>query len=190
MILVAAKGILVTVAVYFLALGGVALLRPNTARQFLLGFADTPFKHYAELAVRLIVGGSLLLGAPSYTHSKSMAAFGWILVTSTAVMAVIPWKFHHRFAQSAVPKALRYLPLIGVASLVLGILLLLSIVTGTDAQQVRVGQPRAHHGLALSFHALAGHRNVQFIALCNQCDVDGSRKSAPAPRFNRWRVRT
>jgi len=136
MLLIAASSILSAAAIYFLALGAIALLRPQNTSSFLLGFADTRFKHYSELVVRLLVGGSLLLVAQDSALSTPMAAFGWILVFSTAVMAVVPWRFHHRFTQSAVPKALRFLPVIGVVSLAMGVLLLWTICTGNGARSL------------------------------------------------------
>lgn len=133
MLLVVAKVITVIVAIYFLALGAVALVRPANARGFLLGFADSAIKHYAELIARLLVGGSLLLVAEASAYSTALKAFGWILVVSTAFMALLPWRLHDRFTRSAVPKALRLLPMIGITSLVAGALLVWVIVAGTAA---------------------------------------------------------
>lgn len=132
MLLLAAKALLAGVAAYFLAFGALALLRPKNASNFLLGFADTPLKHYAELVVRLLVGGCLLLAAPTTVHATAMAVFGWILVISTLAMALLPWRLHQRFAQSAVPKALRYLPLIGITSLVMGGWLLWNVLSRSN----------------------------------------------------------
>lgn len=131
MLLIAAKVIVVSAALYFLVLGVVALLYPRNARSFLLGFADSSLKHYLELVVRMLVGGSLLLVAQSSPYAIALAAFGWILVISTAFLAVMPWRLHQRFARSAVPQALRFLPLIGVSSLALGVALLWSGVLAT-----------------------------------------------------------
>ncbi len=133
MLLVVARTILAAVAIYFLALGAIALVRPQSARAFLLGFADTSLKHYAELAARLIVGGAMLLVARDSTYPTALAVFGGILVVSTAFMALMPWGLHHRFAQSAVPKALRYLPWIGVSSLIMGGLLFWVATAGNAA---------------------------------------------------------
>ncbi len=133
MLLVVAKAIAVIIAIYFLVLGAVALVRPANARSFLLGFADTAFKHYAELAARLLVGGSLLLVAEGSAYSTAIKPFGWILLISTAFMALVPWRLHDRFTRSAVPRALRFLPLIGITSLVAGALLLWVIAAGTAA---------------------------------------------------------
>lgn len=121
MLLLAANALLVAVALYFIALGVLALARPAIAGRFLLGFADTAIKHYAELAARLSAGGAMLVAGPASAHPAAMAAFGWLLVGSSAVMALIPWQLHDRFARAAVPRALRYLPLIGVGSLALGL---------------------------------------------------------------------
>ena len=131
--LVVAKAIVVVVAIFFLVLGAVSLVRPLIARGFLLGFASNALKHYAELLARILVGGALLLIARNSAYSTVLSAFGWLLIVTTAFMALIPWRFHHRFTQSAVPKALRFLPLIGITSLAIGALLLLVIVTGSAA---------------------------------------------------------
>ncbi len=123
MLLIVARVIVAAVAIYFLVLGAMALVRPANARGFLLGFANTSLKHYAELVARLIVGVAMLVIARESAYPTALAAFGWILVVSTVIMALIPWRLHHRFAQFTVPSALRYLPLIGVSSLVMGGLL-------------------------------------------------------------------
>lgn len=128
--LVVAKGIVAVVALYFLALGAIALVRPATARGFLLGFADTAIKHYAELIARMLVGGALLLVARESAYSAALSAFGWLLIGTTTLMALVPWRVHDRFARSAVPGALRFLPLIGITSLIAGALLLWVLVAG------------------------------------------------------------
>lgn len=122
--LVVAKAIVLLTGLFFLSLGAAALVRPAIARTFLLGFANTAVKHYAELLARVIVGGSLLIVARESAYSTALSALGWLLIGTTAVMALVPWRFHDRFARSAVPKALRLLPLIGISSLLLGSLLI------------------------------------------------------------------
>jgi hypothetical protein len=130
---VVAKAIVAVVAIFFMMLGAVALVRPPIARGFLLGFASSALKHYSELLARVLVGGSLLLIARDSAYSTALSAFGWLLIITTAFMALVPWRFHNRFTQWAVPKALRFLPLIGITSLVIGALLLLVIIAGSSA---------------------------------------------------------
>ena len=133
MLLVAAKTILVVVAIFFLLLGLIALIRPSIAGRFLLGFAESALKHYVELGIRFVVGGAMLVVAPHSTYSVALTVFGWLLIVTTAVMAIVPWRIHRRFAEASVPKALRFLPMIGVSSLVLGGLLLWSTFTASAA---------------------------------------------------------
>lgn len=133
MLSVVVQAIVAAVALFFLALGTVALARPGKARSFLLGFAGSASKHYAELGARLVAGGAMLAFASRSGHPTALTAFGWLLVATTAVMAVIPWRIHRRFAEAAVPRALCFLPMIGIASLAIGALLLWSVLApGVD----------------------------------------------------------
>ena len=133
MLLLAAKAILTAVAIFFLILGLTALIRPSSAKHFLLGFATSALKHYAELATRFVVGAAMLLVAPHSAFPPALTAFGWLLIATTAIMTLIPWRVHYRFAAASVPKALRFLPMIGVSSLVLGGLLLWALFTAGAA---------------------------------------------------------
>lgn len=127
MLLVAAKTILLAVALFLLVLGSIALLRPSSAKRFLLGFATSAQKHYAELVARLLAGVAMLIAAPYSSQAIGLTIFGWLLIGTTAVMALVPWRMHRRFAETSVPQALRFLPMIGIASLVLGGLLVCSV---------------------------------------------------------------
>ena len=130
--LVVAKSIVVLAACFFLLFGMLAFVLPARIHGFLLGFAGSALKHYAELLVRLLVGASLLLLAPDSAHASVLSVFGWLLIITTALMALIPWRVHHRFTQSAVPKALQFLPLMGLVSLAIGACLLWAMVTGAS----------------------------------------------------------
>jgi hypothetical protein len=107
--------------VFLVALGLAALLRPRLARTFLLGFAASPTKHYMELAVRFAVGCALVLASPALPGAMAFSLFGWVLLATTSLMLFIPWRKHRAFAQVSVPKALRYLPAVGLASLAAGV---------------------------------------------------------------------
>ena len=130
--LVVAKSIVVLAACFFLLFGVLAFVRPARIHGFLLGFAGSALKHFAELLVRLLVGASLLLLSPESAFAGVLSAFGWLLIITTALMALIPWRVHHRFTQSAVPKALQFLPLMGLVSLAIGACLLWAMVTGAS----------------------------------------------------------
>ncbi|MFC0682534.1 hypothetical protein ACFFGH_32285 [Lysobacter korlensis] len=133
MIEVLALAIVVAAGLFFVTLGGVSLVRPQHASRFLLGFAGSPAKHYAELAVRFLVGAAFVLTAPRALAPSAFNLFGWALLATTTALLLVPWHWHHRFAQRAVPEALRLLPVVGLSSVVLGGLVLWAVFSGNAA---------------------------------------------------------
>lgn len=128
-----ALAVVVIVALYFVALGTSALLAPAFAKRFLLGFASSPLAHYTELLARFIVGVAFLVQSPRILFSAGFNIFGWILIVTTAGLLLVPWQWHHRFAQQAVPQATRHITMIGLCSLVLGGFVLVAVVRGAAA---------------------------------------------------------
>lgn len=125
-----AFAVVMLVSLYFVALGTSALFAPTFAKRFLLGFAVSPVAHYAELLARLLVGVAFLVQSPRMLFTAGFSMFGWILIVTTAGLLLIPWQWHHRFAQQAVPRAVRHLSLIGVCSVALGIFILVAVFRG------------------------------------------------------------
>jgi hypothetical protein len=118
---------------FLIGLGLASLIRPPWAQRFLLGFATTPQRHYAELLIRIVIGAALVFAAPRMMGSTLVAVAGWVLLITTTVMVALPWRLHRDFAQRAVPKALAYLPVIGVVSLAAGVALVWSAVAAIAA---------------------------------------------------------
>lgn len=123
----AALVVIVLVGLYLLALGAVSLAAPSRASRFLLGFASTPFVHFSELFLRGVVGVALVLYAPRMALAEAFGLFGWVLLVTTVCLIFVPWRWHQRFAQHAVPHATRHMTLMGLASLILGGLLLAAV---------------------------------------------------------------
>ena len=128
-----ALAVIVLAGVYFFALGLASLLVPERASHFLLGFASSPTVHFMELFLRFVVGGSLVLYAPRMFLSGVFNLFGWVLLVTTVCLLLIPWRWHHRFAQQAVPRATRHIALVGLASLAMGALVLAAVARGSAA---------------------------------------------------------
>ena len=128
--LVLAFVILCCAGIYLVVLGATALLSPAVATRFLSGFATSARLHYLELAIRLLVGGALLLHAPAMPWSGAWLALGWILIATTAVLAAIPWRRHRDFAARSVPQALRFIKALGIGSAVFGAVLLYATFAG------------------------------------------------------------
>lgn len=113
--------VVILAGLYFAGLGLAAWIVPGVASRFLLGFAGSASAHYLELSVRLLVGAAFLLRAPQMHFPSVFAGLGWVLVLTTAGLCALPWRRHQQFARWAVPRAVRHLKLIGLASLALGI---------------------------------------------------------------------
>ncbi len=120
-------------ALYLFGLGVVSLVAPARAAEFLLGFADSEVLHYTELSLRLGVGGAFLVRAPYMRFSDTFTLFGWILIVTTACLFAIPWRWHRRFSQLAVPRVVRNLRFIAVVALAMGSFIFAAVIRGNVA---------------------------------------------------------
>jgi len=115
-----AFAIIVLAGAYLVVLGAASLFASARASRFLLGFASSQRVHLAEMFLRLLVGGALVLFAPRMPLSPAFGIFGWVLIATTTCLLLIPWEWHHRFAQRAVPLFTRRISVLGVVSLAIG----------------------------------------------------------------------
>ncbi|MEG3193053.1 hypothetical protein [Lysobacter sp. D1-1-M9] len=125
--------VVVLTGLYFIALAVVSLFCPAQANRFLLGFAGSALAHYTELFLRFMVGAALVLHAPRMLLPGAFTVFGWVLLVTTACLLLVPWRWHHRFAQQAVPRATRHITLVGLASLAIGGFTLAAVIRGSAA---------------------------------------------------------
>jgi hypothetical protein len=113
---------------YLVALGLLSLLRPSQASGFLLGFATSARTHYLELVLRMLAGFAFVIEFSTQAFELPFHVFGWLLVGTTACLFLVPWQWHRRFAQWAVPQAIRYLGLVAFVSLALGATILAVVI--------------------------------------------------------------
>lgn len=126
-------GVLVAAAgVYCVALGALSIARPEHAARFLLGFVGSPLKHYAELALRLMGGWAFVTHAPRMALPEIFSGFGWVLLVTTALLLVTPWRWHRAIAQRSVPMVIPHIRLLGVASFLIGACMLLAMAPGVN----------------------------------------------------------
>ena len=126
-----AQSVVFLTGLYFCALGVASLFLPGETSQFLLGFASSARAHYAELLIRILVGWSLIYFAPHMSVSVAFWLFGWTLVITSSCLFLLPWQMHRRFAQWAVPQAIRFKTLFGLCSLALGGVVIAAITYGS-----------------------------------------------------------
>lgn len=125
-----AKGVVLAAGLYLAGLGVALLARPASAARFLMGHATSASLHYLELGVRIVVGLAFVHSAASMLAAVIFSVFGWVLVGTSAVLLLVPWRWHRRLAERYVPQALRFTPLLGLASLLMGGGVLLAALLG------------------------------------------------------------
>lgn len=128
-----ASAIVVLAALYFVALAAASFIAPEYATRFLNGFAGSARAHYSEMLVRLIVGCAFVVYAPRMLYPGVFLLFGWVLVITTVVLLLFPWRWHHRFAQKVVPPITRHVWLFGIVSFPLGGAILFAVLRGGAA---------------------------------------------------------
>lgn len=107
-------------AAYLLGFGTIAVVDPARAGSYLTRFAGSVRLHVLELLVRFAVGLAFVGYASHMQFGRAFEAFGAVLLVTTLALALLPWRWHRRFAETSVPAALPYLPLIGVVSIIAG----------------------------------------------------------------------
>ncbi|MGQ0798674.1 MAG: hypothetical protein ACT4NL_00980 [Pseudomarimonas sp.] len=118
--------------VYLIGLGVACLALPTTASRFLLGFASSPTLHLLEMVIRIGFGAAFVLAAPALRPSPVFVGFGWLLVVTSILLLAVPWRWHRRFAEQSVPRALQFLHLIGLSSVCIGGFILFAVIVGTN----------------------------------------------------------
>lgn len=115
---------------YLVGLALALLARPEPASRFLLGFAGSAGAHYAELGVRALAGWAFIRHAPGMVFPHVFSGFGWILLITTAVLLLLPWRWHRSFARKTVPPALERSGLMALGAAAAGVLMLAASFVG------------------------------------------------------------
>lgn len=126
----AALVLILAFGVFLLALAGLLVFSEERGKRFLLGFATSAFTHYLEISLRIIVGAALVVWATKMLFSPVFLVFGWMLIGTSAVLAVIPWRWHKRFADLSVPPVLKYPKLLAIVAAAMGSFILFCLVSG------------------------------------------------------------
>ncbi len=120
----------VVVVAFGLFLIGLAVLiftAPSRAERFLRGFASSALTHYTEQGIRLVVGAAMVTFASSMRYPELFALFGWLIIASTAVLLLIPWQWHNRFANLVMPPVFRRMRLFALGAFALGAFILYGV---------------------------------------------------------------
>ncbi len=126
-------GIVLLAGLYLVTLASLIWIAPSRAQAFLLAFAATSRIHYFEMAVRVLVGVALIWASPRMAFSAGFLAFGWLLILTSLVLCLLPWRIHHRFASLVMPKVILHMPWFGLAAFGGGALIIGAAIRGGTA---------------------------------------------------------
>lgn len=116
-------------ALFLFILACLSLFTPRHAVRFLGGFASSAKTHYFEMIVRLIVGTAFVIYSPSMLFTKVFLIFGWVIVGSTIILLLLPWRWHHLFGQRFASPVFQHVWIIGIGSFILSAFILFSTLT-------------------------------------------------------------
>ena len=105
----------------------VIVAKPKAIR-FLNAFVKTPWHHFLEQTLRLIVGAALVIHAPSMKFSELFGVFGWIVIIPSLMLVGLPWRWHRSFAKKVIPTVIKFIQFYGILCLALGIFIIYSLV--------------------------------------------------------------
>lgn len=125
-----ASVIVVLAAAFLLGLGAVSLLLPAQGTRFLSGFATSARAHFLEMLIRLIVGVAFVSYASHMLAPTLFLVFGGVLVVTSLVLLLLPWRWHERFAQRFATPVIQRVWLIGLVALPLGGVILFAVLRG------------------------------------------------------------
>ena len=103
------------------------------AERFLRLFASSVRAHYVEQVIRLLVGAALVVLSPAMWQPNIFWLVGWAVVVSSSVLMLVPWQWHHRFAEWLLPIVVRNLRLCAMGPFAFGVLLLYGVFAGGGA---------------------------------------------------------
>jgi hypothetical protein len=116
-------------ALWLLCLAVALVVTPGRASRFLGLFASSARAHYLEQSLRLVAGAGFIFLASEMRFSSLFSVFGWVVTVTSVALLLMPWQWHRRFAQWAVPQAVRHIWLFAAGSFVLGALILFAVIS-------------------------------------------------------------
>lgn len=122
--------VVVGFGVFLVGLAGIIFVKPALAERFFKSFASSARAHYTEQTLRLLIGASIILYSPAMWQTDLFWLVGWIIVITTVGLLLMPWRWHHRFGEWAIPLVLRYKRLYAVGLFAFGAFILYGVFHG------------------------------------------------------------
>jgi hypothetical protein len=110
----------------------VVFVRPALAERFFKSFASSARAHYTEQVFRLLIGASIVVFSPAMWQSDWFRLVGWVIVVTAVGLLLVPWRWHHRFGELAMPLVLRHMSLYAAGLFAFGAVLLYGVYAGSQ----------------------------------------------------------
>jgi hypothetical protein len=124
-----AGAILVAFGLFLIGVAVVVFARPAVAKRFFMAFASSARTHYAEQAVRLLVGASLIVRSAAMWQPKVFWLVGWAIALSSLALVLAPWRWHHRFGEKVRPMLIRRMKVYAVGLSIFGALIIYAVLS-------------------------------------------------------------
>ncbi|TLP80225.1 hypothetical protein [Maribacter sp. ACAM166] len=98
MITIISKWTVVLFGAFIIFVGFIMLFVPKKARATLRKAGSTDFINYMEITIRLIPAVALILYADFCKFPEVFKIFGWIMLSTSLILYILPRKKHHNFS--------------------------------------------------------------------------------------------
>ncbi|RZS90635.1 hypothetical protein [Aquimarina brevivitae] len=83
---------------FLISVGILMLVNPSKARYYLRKAASTAFINYAEITIRMLPAGALIISAEIAKYPIVFQVLGWFMLATSLVLYTVPRKMHHQYA--------------------------------------------------------------------------------------------
>ena len=106
----------------------VTLFKKETVIAFLSLFASSAKAHYIEQIYRLVVGLGLFIYADHMLFSEVFKIFGGLLIATSVLLIMLPWKWHYKLGKWAGPIVIKNIVIYAVSASILGLVMLYCVI--------------------------------------------------------------
>jgi hypothetical protein len=107
-------------SVFLIGLAVVIVTNPPLADRFLKSFASSARTHYTEQGLRLLAGAAIVVFANSMWYPRLFELFGWLVAVTAIGLILMPWRWHQKFGNWAMPMVIRNMRLFALGAFALG----------------------------------------------------------------------
>lgn len=118
----------VVFSLYLISLPFVVLIKKDIALKYFSSFASSQKAHLTEQLFRFVFGIAIFDYSDKMLYSNFYYSFGLIIIITTLILTIVPWKWHHEIGKKAIPLTLKYLNLYSFSAFIFGLFILFCVL--------------------------------------------------------------